>query len=42
MRSMHEAGYSKPPMSLSDAVTDYVRNYLVPGKSLDPAVDTAS
>jgi ADP-L-glycero-D-manno-heptose 6-epimerase len=42
MRSLHEAGYSGSPMSLSDAVTDYVRNYLVPSKSLDPAVDTAS
>jgi ADP-L-glycero-D-manno-heptose 6-epimerase len=42
MRSIQEAGYSKPPMALADAVTDYVRNYLVPGKSLDPAADAAS
>ncbi|HEY1428273.1 MAG TPA: ADP-glyceromanno-heptose 6-epimerase [Candidatus Tumulicola sp.] len=41
MESLRAAGYSKAPMSLADAVTDYVRNYLIPGSSLDPAVDTA-
>ena len=32
------AGYSTPVTSLEDAVTDYVRNYLVPDKRLDPAL----
>jgi len=35
---LRAAGYSAPPTSLEDAVTDYVRNYLVPDKRLDPAV----
>jgi ADP-L-glycero-D-manno-heptose 6-epimerase len=42
MDSLREAGYSKPPAALSDAVADYVTHYLIPGNSLDPAVDTAS
>jgi ADP-L-glycero-D-manno-heptose 6-epimerase len=32
------AGYTAPVTSLEDAVSDYVRNYLVPDKRLDPAV----
>jgi ADP-L-glycero-D-manno-heptose 6-epimerase len=42
MESLREAGYAKTPASLSDAVTDYVRHYLIPGKSLDPADKSAS
>jgi hypothetical protein len=42
MHSLQAAGYATTPVSLTDAVTDYVRNYLVPGSSLDPAVNTAS
>ncbi len=33
------AGYTAPVTSLENAVHDYVRNYLVPDKRLDPAVD---
>jgi len=32
------AGYTAPVTSLENAVADYVRNYLVPDKRLDPAV----
>ena len=35
---LRAAGYTAPVTSLEDAVTDYVRNYLVPDKRLDPAV----
>ena len=35
---LRAAGYSAPITSLEDAVSDYVRNYLVPDKRLDPAV----
>jgi ADP-L-glycero-D-manno-heptose 6-epimerase len=35
---LRAAGYTALPTSLEDAVTDYVRNYLVPDKRLDPAV----
>jgi ADP-L-glycero-D-manno-heptose 6-epimerase len=35
---LRAAGYTVPVTSLEDAVTDYVRNYLVPDKRLDPAV----
>jgi ADP-L-glycero-D-manno-heptose 6-epimerase len=35
---LRAAGYAAPVTSLEDAVTDYVRNYLVPDKRLDPAV----
>jgi ADP-L-glycero-D-manno-heptose 6-epimerase len=35
---LRAAGYTAPVMSLEDAVSDYVRNYLVPDKRLDPAV----
>ena len=31
---VHSAGYLKPVSSVEDAVTDYIRNYLVPGKRL--------
>ncbi len=33
------AGYAAPVTSLENAVFDYVRKYLVPGKHLDPAVE---
>lgn len=32
MHKLREAGYDKPFSSLEDAVEDYVKNYLVPGK----------
>jgi len=35
---LRAAGYRAPVASLEDAVSDYVRNYLVPDKRLDPAV----
>ncbi|MGD0251622.1 MAG: ADP-glyceromanno-heptose 6-epimerase [Verrucomicrobiota bacterium] len=35
---LRAAGYRAPVTSLEDTVTDYVRNYLVPDKRLDPAV----
>ena len=35
---LRAAGYTAPVTSLEDAVTNYVRNYLVPDKRLDPAV----
>jgi ADP-L-glycero-D-manno-heptose 6-epimerase len=35
---LRDAAYIVPVTSLEDAVTDYVRNYLVPDKRLDPAV----
>jgi len=35
---LRAAGYNAPVTSLEDAVSDYVRNYLVPGRRLDPAV----
>ena len=35
---LRAAGYTAPITSLEDAVSDYVRNYLVPDKRLDPAV----
>ena len=35
---LRAAGYNVPVTSLEDAVSDYVRNYLVPDKRLDPAV----
>ena len=35
---LRSAGYKAPITSLDDAVADYVRNYLVPDKRLDPAV----
>ena len=35
---LRAAGYAAPVTPLEDAVTDYVRNYLVPNKRLDPAV----
>jgi ADP-L-glycero-D-manno-heptose 6-epimerase len=34
---LRSAGYKAPITSLDDAVADYVRNYLVPDKRLDPA-----
>ena len=33
---LRAAGYDAPVTPLADAVTDYVTNYLVPGRSLDP------
>jgi ADP-L-glycero-D-manno-heptose 6-epimerase len=35
---LRAAGYTAPVTSLEDAVVDYVCNYLVPDKRLDPAV----
>jgi ADP-L-glycero-D-manno-heptose 6-epimerase len=35
---LRAAGYTAPVTSLEDAVSDYVRNYLVPDKRLEPAV----
>jgi len=35
---LRAAGYTAPVTSLEDAVSDYVRNYLLPDKRLDPAV----
>jgi ADP-L-glycero-D-manno-heptose 6-epimerase len=35
---LRAAGYTAPVISLEDAVTDYVRNYLAPNQRLDPAV----
>jgi ADP-L-glycero-D-manno-heptose 6-epimerase len=35
---LRAAGYTAPVTSLEDAVSDYVRNYLVPDQRLDPAV----
>jgi hypothetical protein len=29
MTKLRAAGYDTPPMSLEDAITDYVRNYLL-------------
>jgi ADP-L-glycero-D-manno-heptose 6-epimerase len=34
---LRAAGYTAPVTRLEDAVADYVRNYLVPGRRLDPA-----
>jgi len=34
---LRAAGYKAPITSLEDAVTDYVQNYLVPDKRLDPS-----
>ena len=35
---LRATGYTAPVTSLEDAVSDYVRNYLVPDQRLDPAV----
>ena len=35
---LRAAGYTAPVTPLEDAVNDYVGNYLVPDKRLDPAV----
>ena len=35
---LRAAGYTAPVTSLEDAVNDYVRNYLVSDRRLDPAV----
>jgi ADP-L-glycero-D-manno-heptose 6-epimerase len=35
---LRAAGYTAPVTKLEDAVADYVRNYLVPARRLDPAV----
>jgi ADP-L-glycero-D-manno-heptose 6-epimerase len=34
---LRASGYDAPVTPLSDAVDDYVRNYLIPGRRLDPA-----
>jgi ADP-L-glycero-D-manno-heptose 6-epimerase len=38
---LRSSGYDAPVTPLADAVTDYVTNYLVPGRLLDPAHDHA-
>jgi ADP-L-glycero-D-manno-heptose 6-epimerase len=35
---LRAAGYTAPVTRIEDSVTDYVRNYLVPGRRLDPNV----
>jgi len=35
---LRESGYGRPVTPLRDAVADYVKNYLVPGKSLSPEI----
>jgi ADP-L-glycero-D-manno-heptose 6-epimerase len=35
---LRAAGYQAPVTSLEDAVSDYIRNYLMPDRRLDPAV----
>jgi ADP-L-glycero-D-manno-heptose 6-epimerase len=37
MSRLGATGYDRPPTPLADAVGDYVTNYLVPGRLLDPA-----
>lgn len=37
MDRMRATGYAPPPTPLADAVSDYVTNYLIAGKLLDPA-----
>jgi len=37
IEKLRSAGYTQPITPLGDAVRDYVRNYLVPGKSLGEA-----
>jgi len=39
---LREAGWTQPPTSLEDAVTDYVRRYLVPGAVLGDESDSAA
>ncbi len=34
MEKIHKAGYDKPALSLEDGISDYVKNYLIPGKRL--------
>jgi ADP-L-glycero-D-manno-heptose 6-epimerase len=31
---LHASGYQRPPTPLADAVADYVREYLLPGRYL--------
>lgn len=38
---LRASGYTTPITALDDAVTDYVRNYLIPDKRLDPAKASA-
>jgi ADP-L-glycero-D-manno-heptose 6-epimerase len=37
MERMRSTGYDRPVIPLADAVTDYVANYLVTGRPLDPS-----
>jgi len=37
MQRTRATGYSASATELNDAVADYVANYLVPGRALDPA-----
>ena len=37
---LRATGYDRPVTPLADAVDDYVRNYLIPGRRLDPLAET--
>ena len=37
MERVASTGYETPCLPLADAVTDYVTNYLIPGRALDPS-----
>ena len=37
MERLRATGYDRPALPLADAVTDYVANYLLPGRALDPS-----
>lgn len=39
---LRTSGYSKPITPLADAVDDYVRNYLIPDRRLDPEVQSSA
>ena len=39
---LRASGYSQPVTPLADAVDDYVRSYLIPGRRLDPRASEAS
>ena len=38
---LRESGYDRPVRPLADAVSDYVLNYLLPGRTLDPVADSS-
>jgi ADP-L-glycero-D-manno-heptose 6-epimerase len=39
---LRATGYDRPVTPLDDAVRDYVSNYLVPNRVLDPSIDALS